>query len=134
MINNIPLILTCIIIGVILFQSFFIAPSINKLLNKQEASKYLRYIWPKFFLIISILSSFSLLSVFFLTIQKLLITFFIVSSIFIMLVCYCIVPIINKSKDNSKNKTWTILHILTVILTLTTLLINVLIILYWQFK
>lgn len=131
MINNIPLILACVIIGVILYQSFFIAPSINKLLNQKEASKYLRYIWPKFFLIISILSSLSLLSIFLLSTKKLTVTFFVISSILFMLVCYFIIPIINKSKDDSKNKLWTILHLLTVILTFITLLLNILIIFYW---
>ena len=131
MINNIPLILACVIIGVISFQSFFIAPSINKLLNQKEASKYLRYIWSKFFLIISILSSLSLLSIFFLHTNKIIVTFFVTSSILLMLVCYFIVPTINKSKDDSKIKLWTILHLLTVNLTFITLLLNISIIFYW---
>ena len=125
MINNIPLILACVIIGVILYQSFFIAPSINKLHNQKEASKYLRYIWSKFFLIISILSSLSLLSIFFLHTNKIIVTFFVTSSILLMLVCYFIVPTINKPKDDSKIKLWTILHLLTVTLTFITLLLNI---------
>ena len=131
MINNIPLILACVIIGVILYQSFFIAPSINKVHNQKEASKYLRYIWPKFFLIITILSSLSLLSIFLLSINKMIVTFFVISSILFMLVCYFIVPTINKSKDDSKIKLWTILHLLTVTLTFITLLLNISIIFYW---
>ena len=131
MINNLPLILACVIIGVILYKSFFIAPSINKLLNQKVASKYLRYIWPKFFLIISILSSLSLLSIFLLHTNKIIVTFLVTSSILLMLVCYFIVPIINKSKDDSKNKLWTILHLLTVALTFITPLLNISIIFYW---
>ena len=51
----IPIILSGVIIGIILYQSLLIAPSINKLLSTQDASLYLRFIWPKFFIIIGVI-------------------------------------------------------------------------------
>ena len=134
MINNIPFTISCIIIGIILFQSFFIAPAINKIIKVKEASKFLRYIWPKFFLIILILSTLSLFANYYLAIEKNIIKYFMILCIVFMLVCYFITPIINKAKDNSKNKLWTILHLATVILTLMTLVINVLIMNFWRFN
>ena len=54
--KNSPLILSSVIVGIILFQSALVAPAINKLINATDASIFLRFIWPKFFLIISIIS------------------------------------------------------------------------------
>ncbi len=134
MINNLPFTISCIISGVILFQSFFVAPSINKVCTTKEASKLLRFLWPKFFATISILSALSLIVNYYLRAEKNTVNYFMLICIILMLVCYFITPIINKAKDNSKNKLWAILHLATVVLTLITLVINVLIINSWQFN
>ena len=134
MINSITFTISCIITGIILFQSFFIAPSINKIINTKEASKFLRYIWPKFFLIISILSTLSLIANYYLGVEKNMVNYLTIVCIIFMLVCNFITPIINKAKDNYKNKLWIILHLATVILTLFALILNILIINYWQFN
>jgi hypothetical protein len=133
-VNNIPFTISCIITAIILFQSFFIAPSINKIINKKEASKFLRHLWPKFFMIISILCILSLIANYYLVTEKNMVNYFMLICIIFMLVCYFITPFINKAKDNSKNKLWKILHLATVMLTLITLVINVLIINFWQFN
>ena len=78
MINNIPFTISCIIIGIILFQSFFIAPSINKIITTKEASKFLRYLWPKFFVIISILSILSLITNYYFSIEKNRVNYFMI--------------------------------------------------------
>ena len=134
MIENLPFTISCIISSIILFQSFLIAPSINKIIATKEASKFLRYLWPKFFVIISILSTLSLVVNYYLGIEKNIVNYFMIICIIFMLVCYFITPIINKAKDNSQNKLWTALHLATVIITLITLVLNVLIIYFWQFN
>lgn len=134
MINSITFTISCIITGIILFQSFFIAPSINKIINTKEASKFLRYIWPKFFLIISILSTLSLIANYYLGVEKNMVNYLTIVCIIFMLVCNFITPIINKAKDNYKNKLWIILHLATVILTLITLILNILIIYHIGFS
>ena len=134
MINNIPFTISCIISSIILFQSFFIAPSVNKIITTKEASKFLRYLWPKFFIIISTLSTFSLIVNYYLEIEKNMVNYIMIICIILMLVCYFITPIINRTKDNSKNKLWTVLHLATVILTLITLVLNILIICFWEFN
>jgi len=131
MIEHFSFIISCIIVGIILFQSFFIAPSINKIIDSKEAAKLLRYIWPKFFISISVLSFFSLLINYYIG-QENTVNSFIIVSIILMLICYFITPLINKAKDNSKNKLWTVLHLLSIILTLITLILNVLVIFYWK--
>jgi len=134
MINNLPFTISCIISAIILFQSLFIAPSINKIITTKEASKFLRYLWPKFFIIISTLSTFSLIVNYYLEIEKNMVNYIMIICIILMLVCYFITPIINRTKDNSKNKLWTVLHLATVILTLITLVLNILIICFWEFN
>ena len=55
--KNLPPFISGAICGLILFQSVIVAPSINNLLQPADASTYLRYIWPKFFIIISVFRS-----------------------------------------------------------------------------
>ena len=122
-------IISSIIIGVILFQSLIIAPAVTKIINKKDSSKFLRLIWPKFFLIISCLSLINILLSFQLNLESWAILYFNLSSFFIMFFCYLITPTINNFKDNSNEKIWSYLHFLTIILTIFTLIINVIIIL-----
>ena len=100
MLNNIPFTISCVITGIIIFQSFLIAPSINIIVSKNQASKLLRYIWPKFFLIISTLSTISLIVNYYLKKEENIVNYFMIICIIFMLVCYFITPIINKAKDN----------------------------------
>ena len=121
------LIVASIISGLILFQSILIAPSINKLLKKKEASTFLRYIWPKFFLLIGILSLVSFMFEF-LKNSKTAVALLSISGFIFMMVCFLITPIINKAKDNSKKQLWVVLHLSTVVITLIVLTINIFII------
>ena len=129
MIEGLITIISSIIIGVILFQSLIIAPAVTKIINKKDSSKFLRLIWPKFFLIISCLSLINILLSFQLNLEGWAILYFNLSSFFIMFFCYLITPTINNFKDNSNEKIWSYLHFLTIILTIFTLIINFIIIL-----
>ena len=128
MLKYFPLIISSVISSIILFQSFFIAPSINKLIDNKQASRFLRYIWPKFFLLISFFSIVAIIVIHINNIKiefsKLLYTL----SFAFMLSCYLVTPLINKAKDNSKMRLWSILHTSTISLTLFTLIMNLLIV------
>ena len=65
LIKNLPFLLSGIIVGIILFQSGLVAPAINKLVNSKDASSLLRFIWPKFFLLIGVISFISFLITFY---------------------------------------------------------------------
>ena len=129
MIEGLISVISSIIIGVILFQSLIIAPAVTKVVNKKDSSKFLRLIWPKFFLIISCLSLINVLLFFLFNIDNWTILYLNISSFFIMFFCYLITPTINNFKDNSNEKIWSYLHFLTIILTIFTLIVNVIIIL-----
>jgi len=131
MMKNLPLIISSIIVGIILFQSALVAPAINRLINAEDASVFLRYIWPKFFLIIAILSLASFVVIAINSNQNLYKYVSIVSFV-LMLVCYLITPMINDAKDSLNDQLWTSLHLSTIILTFITLIINALTIVYWK--
>ncbi len=128
MLEGLISITSSIIIGVILFQSLLIAPAVTKIINKKDSSKFLRFIWPKFFLIISCLSLINVLLFFLLNLDNWTILYLNLSSFFIMFFCYVITPTINNFKDNSNEKIWSYFHFLTIILTIFSLIVNVIII------
>ena len=129
----IPIILSGVIIGMILYQSLLIAPSINKLLSAQDASIYLRYVWPKFFIIIGAISLISwILILNFLPDQS---TAKIISiiSFTLMVICYVLIPYMNSAKDSANDTLFIFLHATSMILTLVTLLINIFLIVKWKY-
>ena len=133
MLKNIPVICSAAIIAVILFQSAFIAPAVNKIINVKEASVFLRFIWPKFFLIIASISLFAFISTLFYNTSQNLPRYFFVISFILMLSCYFITPLINEAKDSSNEQLWTILHLCTILLTLITLVLNALALYFLRF-
>ena len=134
MLKNLPYLNSGIIIGIILFQSIFIAPAINQLINTNEAAIFLRYIWPIFFIIIGFLSMISFISVLKYKIQKSSLNIYIIISFVLMLSCFISVPFINNAKDVNNEFLWSILHMKTVLFTLITLILNVLIVFRWNFN
>lgn len=133
MLKNLPYLNSGIIIGIILFQSIFIAPAINQLINTNEAAIFLRYIWPIFFIIIGFISIISLISVLKYKIQKSSLNIYIIISFVLMLSCFISVPFINNAKDVNNEFLWSILHMKTVLFTLITLILNILIVFRWNF-
>ncbi|MAO02533.1 MAG: hypothetical protein CMD05_06400 [Flavobacteriales bacterium] len=132
MLKNLPFIISVAIVAIILFQSILIAPAINKFINIKEASVILRFIWPVFFIIISVLSVISILSMYIIDLNQTLARLYMIVSLGLMISCYFITPIINNAKDTSNDQLWTILHLFTIIATAIALLVNILNIIYWE--
>ena len=128
MINKVPYLISAIIIGLIIYQSGFIAPSINKIIDKDNASIYLRFIWPKFFLIIAFLSIVSFIVIYFLDENQLYPKYLSLGSFVLMILSYLLIPFINNARDSENNSLFFYLHLLSMIFTLITLIVNVLII------
>ena len=132
MINKVPYLISAIIIGLIIYQSGFIAPSINKIINKDNASIYLRFIWPKFFLIIAFLSIVSFIVIYFLDENQLYPKYLSLGSFVLMILSYLLIPFINNARDLENNSLFFYLHLSSMIFTLITLIVNVLIIKFWN--
>ena len=129
----IPIILSGVIIGIILYQSLLIAPSINKLLSTQDASLYLRFIWPKFFIIIGIISLISWILILNFSTDQNTAKIISLSSFVLMLICYVMIPYMNSAKDSGASTLFIYLHAISMILTLVTLLINIILIAKWKY-
>lgn len=132
MINKVPYLISAIIIGLIIYQSGFIAPSINKIIDKDNASIYLRFIWPKFFLIIAFLSIISFIVIYFLDENQLYPKYLSLGSFVLMILSYLLIPFINNARDLENNSLFFYLHLSSMIFTLITLIVNVLIIKFWN--
>ena len=131
--KNLPYLNSAIIIGIILFQSIFIAPAINQLISTSEAAIFLRYIWPIFFIIIGILSLISFISILKNKNQNSVLKSYTVISLILMSSCFLAVPFINNAKDLDNELLWSILHMKTVFFTLISLILNILIVFKWNF-
>ncbi|MBB78276.1 MAG: hypothetical protein CL844_04675 [Crocinitomicaceae bacterium] len=130
--KNLPLIFSAIIIGLICYQSIFIAPLINELLSSNDASIILRSLWPKFFLMIFIISLITFLTIVIFNKQKNIAKYLSLVSGLLMFSCYFLVPIINNAKDIANENLWLILHLITIIITFITLIINIALIKFWK--
>ncbi len=132
--RHIPIFISGIISGIMVYQSMVIAPSINKLLSSQSASLYLRHIWPNFFLLIAFLSVVSgIIILAYCRNQKMgkIISFV---SFTLMTLCYLLIPLMNEAKDSNEQNTFIFLHLSSMIITLITLLMNISLIAFWRFK
>tara|TARA_E500000178_G_scaffold113464_1_gene113392 strand:+ start:869 stop:1270 length:402 start_codon:yes stop_codon:yes gene_type:complete len=133
MLKHLPLFLTGIISGLIIYQSAMIAPSINKLLSTQDASTYLRFIWPKFFLTIAFLSIVGVIIIQFSNPDQSFTKIVFTVSFSLMLICFFAIPFMNEARDSGKQNLFFILHAGSMIFTLVVLVINLLILIYWKY-
>ncbi len=114
--------LSGVISGMILFQTAIVAPVVFTTLDAENASKFLRKIFPRFFMVIFVLGISSLIvSSVFISTQGIVIAAITVIS---MIISYLVVPETNKARDEEKSTAFRRLHTLTVVLTLFTLLAN----------
>jgi len=114
--------LSGVISGMILFQTAIVAPVVFTTLDAENASKFLRKIFPRFFMVIFILGISALIvsSVFF-SIKGIVIAAVTAIS---MIISYLVVPATNRARDEDRSAAFRRLHTLTVVLTLFTLLAN----------
>ena len=107
--------------GMILFQAALNAPTIFKVYSEEQAGPFLRAIFPKLFLNVAVLSLIGLvLSVIG---DRLSLQILFVVSFILMSISYWIVPATNKARDEGRDKSFKYLHLLSVILTLSTLVL-----------
>ena len=124
MFDSIPIFISGLITGMIIFQTSVIAPSVFKTLSEEGAGPFLRSIFPKLFLIILVLGAFqAILSIIQASITLTVVGFITLTS---MLISYLIVPATNKARDENDQKSFKRLHLISVILTVIVLLTNIL--------
>ena len=122
--SQINLLFHGIIVGIIIFQTSVIAPSVFRTINSEETSKFLRTIFPKFFILIFALGAMSLIVE--LLYEKNISTISIsVLTVLMALLCYVIIPSTNSATDEGDKKKFKKLHSISVFTTLGILVLNI---------
>ena len=122
--NKLSVLLPGIIIGVILFQTIVVAPTVFKSLGAELASPFLRAIFPRLFLFVALCGFGSCIERFFSNHELSFGFLSALVTVIFMLICFFLVPMTNKAKDNKNDGLFRGLHSLSVALTLVVLVIN----------
>tara|TARA_Y100001935_G_scaffold101354_1_gene84195 strand:+ start:2048 stop:2434 length:387 start_codon:yes stop_codon:yes gene_type:complete len=121
--NNAYLIFSGLILGAILYQTVFVAPTVFKTIDNVNTSKFLRKIFPRFFMFILFLGITALIDSILNSRGRLLYTVYSVTSLF-SLFAFLTIPMTNKATDDNDRKKFKMLHSLSVVLTVIILIIN----------
>ena len=116
MIEQIGIYLTSMILGIMLFFSFVIAPVVFTTLDDENARKFIRRIFPFYYNVNLVISFIVLLTFFFLS--KFGIEFILILTITILFAIsnYCLMPLINKYRDEKQNKKFKYSHFTSVVI------------------
>ena len=116
MIEQVSIYLTAIILGIMLFFSFVIAPVVFTTLDEDNARKFIRRIFP-FYYNVNLAISFVILLTF-LFLSKLGVDFYLILLITILFATsnYLLMPLINKYRDEKQDKKFKYLHFISVVI------------------
>ena len=116
MIEQIGIYLTSMILGIMLFFSFVIAPVVFTTLDDENARKFIRRIFPFYYNVNLVISFIVLLTFFFLS--KFGIDFILILTITILFAIsnYYLMPLINKYRDEKQNKKFKYSHFISVVI------------------
>ena len=116
MLGQSALYLTAVILGAMIFFSFVVAPTTFKLLDEENSRKFIRGIFP-FYYLLNLTLSFVASILFFLN-QNLSIDFLLMASVSVLFAIsnFILMPMINKFRDNDEDKKFKISHFISVII------------------
>ena len=116
MIEQVGIYLTAMILGIMLFFSFVIAPVVFTTLDEDNARKFIRRIFP-FYYNVNLAISFIVLLLF-LFLSKLGVDFYLILLITILFATsnYLLMPLINKYRDEKQDKKFKYSHFISVVI------------------
>ena len=116
MIEQVSIYLTAMILGIMLFFSFVIAPVVFTTLDEENARKFIRRIFPFYYNVNLGLSLVVLLT--FLFLSKLGIDFYLILAITLLFATsnYLLMPLINKYRDEKQDKKFKYSHFMSVVI------------------
>jgi len=116
MIEQLSIYLISMILGIMLFFSFVIAPIIFTTLDEDNARKFIRRIFP-FYYNVNLVISFIVLLLF-LFLSKLGVDFYLILLITILFAIsnYLLMPLINKYRDEKQDKKFKYSHFISVVI------------------
>ncbi len=116
MIEQLSIYLIAMILGIMLFFSFVIAPVVFTTLDEDNARKFIRRIFP-FYYNVNLAISFAVLLTF-LFLSKLGVDFYLILLITILFATsnYLLMPLINKYRDEKQDKKFKYSHFISVVI------------------
>ena len=116
MIEQISIYLTAMVLGIMLFFSFVIAPVVFTTLDEDNARKFIRRIFPFYYNVNLGLSLIVLLT--FLFLSKLGLDFYLILVITLLFATsnYLLMPLINKYRDEKQDKKFKYSHFISVVI------------------
>ena len=119
--------LIAVLLGIMLFFSFIVAPSTFRFLNEEYAKKFIRGIFPLYYLVNLGISVIALLMISYL--GNFNFKFYLILSVCILFFIsnFLLMPLINKFKDNGKERNFKISHFVSVLINLVQMIFLIMI-------
>ena len=116
MFEQVSIYLTAMILGIMLFFSFVIAPVVFTTLDEENARKFIRRIFP-FYYNVNLGISFIVLIIFFI-LGNFGINFYLILGVVLLFTTsnYLLMPLINKYRDNKQDKKFKYSHFISVVI------------------
>ena len=112
-------------VGLILLQTAIVAPSLFRNLNIDDFGRPIRDLWPKFFLALIVIGLLSTASSYLDDDANTMHYSIGLTTVFLSVICYLIIPATNRATDEGNQKKFSILHRISVTSTLVILIINI---------
>ena len=116
MFEQVSIYLTAMILGIMLFFSFVIAPVVFTTLDEENARKFIRRIFPYYYNV-NLGISFIVLIIFFI-LSNFGINFYLILAVVLLFAIsnYLLMPLINKYRDNKQDKKFKYSHFISVVI------------------
>ena len=116
MFEQVSIYLIAMILGIMLFFSFVIAPVVFTTLDEENARKFIRRIFP-FYYNVNLGISFIVLIIFFI-LSNFGINFYLILAVVLLFAAsnYLLMPLINKYRDNKQDKKFKYSHFISVVI------------------
>ena len=122
MTSNLLTFLNGLVVGVILFQTAVIAPTVFRSLGPDQAGPFLRKVFPKFFVVLVVMGTAGATSA--LASDASYQLWICLVTLTLGLLAYLLIPMTNKSRDEGNEKLFKKLHNASVLMTVLILVVN----------
>ena len=116
MIEQLSIYLSCIILGIMLFFSFIVAPVTFSSLNEENARIFIRNIFPYYYKVNLIISFIVLLCLIYIGIYNVKFYLILLITILFAFSNFILMPLINKYRDENQDKRFKQLHFISVVI------------------
>ena len=126
-INQLTIYLTSIILGIMLFFSFIVAPVTFTTLDEKNARKFIRKIFPYYYIVNFVISFLVLILFIYMKMFSLNFYLMLVITLLFALSNFLLMPLINKFRDNNQEKKFKFSHLISVLINFFQMVILVII-------